>query len=29
MQALDGNMSAQLETLGMKADQWGEQICDG
>ena len=29
MQALDGNMTAQLETLQMKADQWGEQIRDG
>jgi hypothetical protein len=29
MQALDGNMTAQLETLQKKADQWGEQIRDG
>jgi hypothetical protein len=29
MQALDGNMAAQLETLQKKADQWGEQIHDG
>jgi hypothetical protein len=29
MQALDGNMTTQLETLQKKADQWGEQICDG
>jgi hypothetical protein len=29
MQALDGNMTAQLETLQQKADQWGEQIRDG
>jgi hypothetical protein len=29
MQALDGNMTAQLETLQTKADQWGEQIRDG
>jgi hypothetical protein len=29
MQALDGNMSAQIATLQSKAEQWGEQIRDG
>jgi hypothetical protein len=29
MQALDRNMTAQLETLQKAADQWGEQIRDG
>jgi hypothetical protein len=29
MQALDGHMSAQMETLRSKANQWGEQIRDG
>jgi hypothetical protein len=29
MQALDGNMAAQIETLQIKAEQWGEQIHDG
>jgi hypothetical protein len=29
MQALDGNMSAQVATLQNKAEQWGEQIRDG
>jgi hypothetical protein len=29
MQALDGNMSAQLQTLQTKAEQWSQQIRDG
>jgi hypothetical protein len=29
IQALDGNMAAQLEKLQIKAEQWGKQIRDG
>jgi hypothetical protein len=29
LQALDGNMTAQMDTLQARADTWGEQIRDG
>ena len=29
LQALDGNMTAQVEELKAQADTWGAHICDG